>query len=680
MPESMDPQQLEALLRQQAGLPPQADGKPMTEVEKQAAQLVQAHVQVEELRRNPGQVLQALAGRAARPAEPESEPEDEAGRQSARIQRFYQQVVTGDWKAVKEYLTQLPPDVGPKVYRHLLTLLANRVHVVLLPDEIPLLADASPSKLDESQLASLGGLLSQSLKHVGWPSAMLATIAAGTEKLGGDDPKGRMAAARLLLAAGMLDEAGRYLPPLDAVLQAGDPVLINLHASHQQAIGVQKSDAQATRRAWDLTQTVVDMPQVDDRPRSEALARTLTLMPSMPEDAAAPVVRKIFTDRPALGMQLLAQAAVGVETAFADREVEPRLLALAAQRQLARLLLSITDEEADRWSAPITMMMLGWITEAQYAVAATGGGSESDGLPYDDPDSDVPEPSVPVRQGDAYSQSVAQTIVSYVRRKIRPLPAEKLFPLCPDEDWRRAVPEDMARHADRLNGKLAAMVGDRERTFAAISRLGDSGLDFAKQLAEQYVGAWIRKRDGSDDYNEEEYGYRFGRGGYYSSSLGPHGYSPYSGYSRSEGIPLTRAKQVRDLAAFAGLLREIEAMGVPPLEPDLLVGGFDACHSPAEVYRQEDVQRVFGDPADLTPKTSLWLVSAMRTRLAGQWRKLEMQEQMNTRRTDKQQVAEVMRGYELASDLAAAAVEKSPGHARPLVLLASVHFDQAEFL
>ncbi len=662
-------QVLQALLAGRE-LPPNADGSPLTEQQQQAAKLLQQHVGVEQLPRSPGYVVQMLADRAAagNAAEepPGSEtPEDGAGVE--KIQRFYRQVVTSDWKAVKEYLAELPEDVGPRVYNHLLILL---LPAVMLPDEIPLLADASPVELGEPQLEVLGQLLARSLARVGKPSTMLAAIAEGTERLGGSDPKRRLAAARVLIAAGMLAEAGPYLPKLEDVLREKNAELINLHARYQQMVGARKSDPQANRRAWELTQTVVNLPDVAQRPRSEALRRTLVLMPLMPEELVSAWLRKVFTDEPALGMRILAQVVQHVESSFAGKHYQLRLESLKVKRQVVNELLAAVEAGDEPWSTAIKMMMLGWLNEAQYTVGMHGQGFDH-GAP------ESPESCEESGESGGHSASLAMMLAAHQGSEIRPLPPMLLFPLCPSESWCRAVDADMAQEVRRLSGKMAAIAGDREQTFAAIRHFATSEPKLAQRLAQRYVVAWLARLGGQDG-DERQYllAGHFGHGISSPYRSMPSGY----GGRGESGIPLTRARQVRNLAAFADLLRAIEALHVPPLDAALLVSGLDACHSPAEVYRDEDLQRVFGNPDDLRPEITGRLVSAIRTKLARQWRMPEVQQQMNTRRTDQEHVAEVKRGYELAVRLAGGAMEKHPDRVELAALLAAVYFDQAEFL
>ncbi len=365
------PPGLAALRKHPAGKPPTAGDKPLTKEQQEAAAILQKYLSVQQLQRTPGQALRAKADLCA-PKKPAAKPDKAAAADdSAKVQEFYGQVTTGDWKAIKRHLAKLPKDVGPQVYTYLLVLMAKGKAYVL-PDEILALADASPRDLDEPQLAALGQLLAQAREKLGLPKTMLAHIEQGTERLGGEDPKKRLTAARLLAGAGMTDQALLYLPPMDEVRRAKDPVLLNLYASCLQTLAERTPGGGGIRQAWELTQMVLERPQLTDEAKAEAVRRTVALVPLMPEKTVAGWVKRRFHERPELGMSLLAEAAQRVETTFPEKAPEPRLMALAAQHRLVESLLAAGGKNDPRWVEAIGLMTLGWINEAAYTLGGNG--------------------------------------------------------------------------------------------------------------------------------------------------------------------------------------------------------------------------------------------------------------------------------------------------------------------
>ncbi len=189
------------------------------------------------------------------------------------------------------HLAKLPKEAGPLVYSHLLTLLVKGKQSVVLPDEILALADASPGEPSDEQLALLGQLLAQSRDKLGIPKAMLADLSHGTKRLGGKDAKQRLAAARLLSAAGMIDPAVSYLPALAEVRKSKDPAVVNLYAACQQSLAEKDHDDGRLGLAWDLSHKVLETPQLADEPRDEAVQRLVALIPAMPEEVVAEWVK-----------------------------------------------------------------------------------------------------------------------------------------------------------------------------------------------------------------------------------------------------------------------------------------------------------------------------------------------------------------------------------------------------
>ena len=142
---------------------------------------------------------------------------------------------------------------------------------------------------------------------------------------------------------------------------------------------------------------------------------------------------------------------------------------------------------------------------------------------------------------------------------------------------------------------------------------------------------------------------------------------------------MTRARQVRNLTEYAELLTKLKSRALPPIKPEILAQVFAACHSPAEIYRDGDMQQVFGPPAEWPAELAVAIVTQMREKLAGQWRNPQLQDQAGTHRTDKEQVAEMLRGYEVAERLLDAAAGQSAISSELELLRAMVYFDQSEF-
>ena len=150
--------------------------------------------------------------------------------------------------------------------------------------------------------------------------------------------------------------------------------------------------------------------------------------------------------------------------------------------------------------------------------------------------------------------------------------------------------------------------------------------------------------------------------------------------NRSEGIPLTRSKQERNLVELADLVKSLRRLPIAEIDEKLLTQAFTACHSTAEVYRLDAIEKVFGSFDGIKPATLAELIQQMRGNLLGVWRQPAEQEKNKTKRREKDIRAEVLRGYEVARSVVDRGLAKHPDE-WPLVLAkATIMHDENNYL
>ena len=446
---------------------PAAGDKPLAKEEQEAAALLQKYLSVQQIQRTPGQALRAKADLCAPPKKPAARRQGrrQAGqgrwRQGRRggqlgqgagvLQPGHHRRLEGD----QEPSGEAAQDVGPQVYTYLLVLMAKGKAYVL-PDEILALADASPQDLDEPQLAALGQLFAQAREKLGLPKTMLAHLEQGTRRYGGENPKKRLTAARLLAGAGMIDQALLYLPPMDEVRTAKDPVLLNLYAACLQTLAERTPGGGGVYQAWELTQMVLDTPKLADEPKAEAVRRMVALVPLMPEKTVAAWVKRRFREQPELGMLLLAEAAQR------SRGVLPREGARAAADGPGR-------------AAPARRGAAGRRGQERPAV---GRRHRADDARLDQRGGLYPGQQRPPgrrgrrpgpRQrgglvgpgGAGNSESWRRCATAGAATRSPACPRVGLLPFSPSDAWCQVLAPDVAWQARRLSGKLAAEVGDQ---------------------------------------------------------------------------------------------------------------------------------------------------------------------------------------------------------------------------
>ncbi|WP_425615264.1 hypothetical protein NA78x_005173 [Anatilimnocola sp. NA78] len=565
--------------------------------------------------------------------EPQTEGEE------ALISPLATRILTGDWAEIKEFLAKLPKETAPGVYDGLLTMLMQDATGMVLPQEILRLSEAAPGELSERNLAQLGQLVRRSLQQAEKPTNLLTALNAGTDQLGGTDAARRVAAAKLLLAAGLVEEATPFLPSLREAQAAKDAAVVNLHARHKWLLHRKKQEAAELLRAWELTQAVLSNPEAKEL-HPVCIKRTLKMSPRVPRDVAGEWFRRVFKDDPATGIELLKEVSREVAESFRTSNDELRGNALFVQQLAGTELLVARGLELGDWSVALEVLTRGWLNEAQ----KTAGG--------------------PLRKLQVEDDE-----------RVEPLQPAAVLRSAPGPAWLNAIGDDTADHIRHLTGLLAARAGQGDVTMALIYDLTQRDPELARALAEALLTAVT----GGSEQNRaemEEFG------------MSLRHYPPQQrAYLRRQlmqqrgrsGAPVTRAGQLRNLARMSELLAAFERARVPALGEQVRVQAFASCHSPAEVYRAEDIEQMFGSLEELPAEIAVPLAESMRTGLAQSWRDPQAQQQQSTKRTPEEQAAEIVRGYALTIELLHHAAARAPDRVDLLLLIGNTHFHLAEF-
>lgn len=636
--------------------------------------------------RQPQELLQALS----RHLDPAS------GGGTNEIERFRDDVVAGRWEQVGAFLEALPEAQRGQVYQHVLTGLlqeggegmampmmraGRRIRggvpmpgmmagmmpgmgpgSVLLPDDVLALADLAPGELTSEWLGSLSQLLTRVLSKGHHLEPVLARLEKGTARLGGVDPARRAAAVRLLLGAGRLADAGTLLPALDQALADGDLAALDLHASYLQEVGSQGTNTTALQQSWELTQvllTATNAPASTNQPapaREAVLQRALELLPWLAGQQGTHWLQSTFRDQPARGMAILA-AAVAPPPDF--RSPEARQRALELQQQAVNVLLDTVGGDVAPWRTPLTVMALNWAQEAELTRTRWFDRAQFDPNQYGDFDL---EEQMRMQQMNDPNQ-------------IPPLPPAEVLKRAPEPRWLALMDVTLAPHLEYLIGTLQLKTDDPQPALAQVEKLAPAQPKPAAELANELLRSWARLRNPNASPDAMSMPMRMRYGLYGQAWYGPG--SPYG--MGGQGIALTRAMQHRNLEELAGLVARLRRLALPGLEENAVIEAFTSAHSQAEVFRSEDLVRVFGEVGQMRLETLAGLLQTIRQRLATSWRQMRVQQDAKTRRTDKDLEAEVTRGYELFTDLIRQGLERWSEDWRLHLVQAVGWFDFAEF-
>lgn len=551
-----------------------------------------------------------------------------------QAEQFRLLVIAGDWPGVGEFLQKEAGEDALAIYNIMLTQLGSRDQA-LVPDEVIDISDICPAELEEKFIEKLGALLKATQRRGSQAGAVAAKIKLGTKHFGGEDPAARKRAATLLVAAGLPVEAQVYLPPLAQARQSKDPELLNLYAVYFAALAKDKQGAErqaAIDQGWEVSREVMLIPEAPAVQRARALERALTFLADVPAESGDAWLASLFGDPTSdIGWKAIDRVATRSRVMRQQqRPADDRLKALLLIKRVGNGALAGAGDSAAAWRTGLNMLTMSILEEAEL--------TRSQRQPHE---------RMPV------------------------IAADQLNSALPEAAWLAAIDPGLAAKLEVMVASTSGGAGESETVLAMIRPIVGTDPDRARKLAEALISAWPTFVKPQPRY--DEYAYMYG------------GYNPYM-YGRRGGggagaTPLTRAKQRRNLEKLAWTLDELRAVGLANLPNNSVVEAFAASHSDAEVYALADIERIFGSVEAMSNELRRALAANMRTRLVSSWRNPQIQQQNQTRRTDRELAAEVLRGYEVAIALLPAMDgSNDPAAWEAACTLADLLFDKSEFL
>jgi hypothetical protein len=591
---------------------------------------------------------------------------------TSEAEQFRQRVLLGDWPEVGKLLRSLPRDHGKQVYRHLLRELpivprpggegpvpgqpmmpqqqgpANTAAPALVPEDVLGLAGVASHDLEDEDARLLGQLLGRLLSRGDALEPLLPKLERGVRQLGGREPADRRRAAELLAAANRVIEAGRFLLPIENAREKQDWTALDLYARQLMELGKRDKDGKVLAQAWEVNQFILASPSANREP---ALRRSFELMPLIARGTGTNWLRRSFRDTPSQGLTILSAVSQTIQRGLTDRAIDQRQRNLELQKQVVETFLDVADPAQPHWRSALNLLAQGWMQEAAYARQRFQP-RRNYGPQYDPYGRIMRYESPPMIDPS----------------QIPPIPVEQMLTSAPGDGWLRQLDESLRLAARALMTDLCLKAEQPEKALPHIDALASRQPRAAADLANEFLRVWARTRNPVQQP---------------SMSHGPYGqvyYGPGSPYGmRGPGISLTRAMQARNIRELSSLLGRLQSMSLPELDSDAVVGAFAAAHSPAEVFRAEEIETVFGPLDRIKLETLAGLTQTMRERLASQWRQPRVQQQVKTQRTDKQIEGEVLRGYDVVLRLIERGIKREPDHWQLNLARAAAFFDLAEF-
>jgi len=580
-----------------------------------------------------------------------------AGKEISEEDRFVMDVTLGNWPAVKEYLSSLPESNAEKIFVQLLSDLREsrtirssessssrkqKASMISLEDFFTL-CDLYLGKNIAIHTGSLAELLKVILESGEYRASLLETLEKGTPHFGGEDPKKRMAAANLLFAMGMKLEGGKFLPPAELAKKNGDINTLRMRIMHlDEKARVEKSVA-ALAEAWDLSQWIL-LNTTNSGERQEAFNLTLSLLPLLEGPAAQAWFKGVFQDNPLLGMKFFTTLGDSVLQGANSGDLKQREQRLNLLARSVQALLEITPDQS--WDKTLNALALCWAREAEVAIE------------------NYRKPRKNTRYGGMYiPQNERQQSSTFV-------PVSAVLATSPEGKWFDRLEKDNQVQILTLKARLLMKVEEMESAKKLIDQLAKDNPKQCTTLFNDYLRAWSALANNTPSEMDPEMQERMR----YQQMM----YGGMHNRVGAEGIPMTRARQVRNLQYLAALLKDIQRLTQEPVSATTAVTVFTECHSTAEVFLREDIENVFGPLDQMSPAVRVQLIAGMRSRLADSWRKIETQAGARTNRSELQMIAEVTRGYRILQALIQAS-EKDKDDWQYHRLKAMALYDSAEY-
>ena len=611
-------------------------GGPGSEAPPTAASLAQA-VRTIEFTRTPQSVLAARSkigfGENPKPSATEFD---------ALAKWLQLQVQAGEWTALATALRELASADAIAAYTQILQTINRsqrggdpnqKPDPGLLPEEVLAIADASPEPLSDWQVAILAQLLKESADRYS-TAEFLRRLDEGSHAFGAQDAAHRERTVKFLLAGDLPLEASRFFPPLDAARAQLDAVaLFNYGRYYEELAASPQGSADAERHlrtAWGLFGEAALVGSAENALRQDAVRRAIDLLPQVPPSQASAWLKEVFANQalaPA-ALEILALKAVALDNESLPAEVRARTI-LTMKESVDTLLRQTTlDREVLR--VPLRMLTTAVMGEAD---AALGRGSRSR----------------PPRLG--YDPNAGQ----------RPQQLALLMRAMPDERWMAEVEPSLASRAYRTSIALATAAQEVDVALdalqAAVTRFPEQGT----VLANEFLGEWQKNLGNPMWQGEGDYAYM----GFVRGDMG--------------GAPLTRGRQRRNLAHLARLMMVLEDIGIDAQRLPAIASAFAACHGRTEVFTRDGIRSVFGPLEELEPDTAARLADQMRRGLSGEWRDRRAQQAAGMKRTPKEIVEMVEKGYELALELIEHAIAARPHSWNDAVIKAGLAIDRVQF-
>ena len=485
--------------------------------------------------------------------------------------------------------------------------------------DVMAIAQMSPEELSASDISQFGRIFRIVVSRNGNKTDMLNLLSKDLEAK--EPTFKKRDVAKILFAAGNPIDAGDFLPEFEVAKKEKDFEALNLLSNHLLAVHRKSKSTPDLDKAWNVTQAILDSEKVEDKERKQALERALSLSKQISKELRNEWLEKSFKTSPERGVELLSAIGTGVAKSLVQSSSSPqtRLAALQLQNDAVNALYESKPEDLDPWNQALELMAINWLREANISYTDDEKGRRGNQV-----------------NRDIYGNVYFVNDYYYNQRRtspyrISPIALADVIKLIPRLEWLSQLSDTLKPKFDMVQAQLYLKVSEESNALPFIEKIAKTYPEETEKLANECLSVW------TENHNPNLARQRNSQYMFY-----------YAYETRAESIPLTRSKQVRYLEELSELIPKLNRIIDNKLDQDKILEAFMACHSVAEVYTVEEIEKVFGKIDEVEPKIFARLARRMRSNLATLWRASKTQKDSKTKRNKKELRAEVMRGYDVA--------------------------------
>lgn len=600
-------------------------------------------------------------------------PVPKKGDNAALIKELERDVALGRWQAMSESLTAAFPDhvLREQAFQAILSAIAQikpdpqmqqqearipqgfRTTAQLkLSDVVDLMAACPAREPNDALLGTYVQLINTASQPAPEFGDFLKALEKGAGPFGGQDQAARVRAAKVLLNAGKGKEAGAFLPELSDTQD--DAAILNLQARNLEAIYNDKRRSADLEAAWKAAVAAFNAAKTPGSDRDEALAMLVSLAGRVREPLGQAWLQEALTLQPEVSGEILSNAGLQTLLNRIGNSTQQRKQNLKLQKRVAEAVLSAAPDQAPNWQNTLELLAQNWRAEAEWSLQRDRSTTRGPQMEFDQFGNVFFSP---------FLQSQQQYPQSFDNGMIQPLPTADILKYAPSDAWLNALDVSLRPSYQNLFALLYLKVKEEDNAFPYIEKIAQVRPDLATALAEQLLDVWAEKNDPNNNQRRTNR-YMF-----------VYGYNP-----ATQGIPLTRSRQIRNLEDLAKWTAKIRSLPLQDFHEQKFLDAFVKCHSLAEVYALDDARLILGEIGNLSPETAAAFARTMRTNLSGQWRDEKLQVKAKTGRKEKDIREEVLKGYASAKQIVSEHLEKHPDNWQLLMERGALACDETAFL